>query len=219
MDEELQNVHHSLTDCSVLNQKSSFINENDSTTKPILDNHVQKSSSINRRILTNGLLLPYSASNPTRRRVQESFTLAHNKNYSMKNKADEKFLSDSSSSSESLLSSDEKIFSQSDFIIQENLKKSKKRKSSSLKNIYNTSPQSSTKILYPIGFDTNIMDLSWHQKQSFHTNKAATSDSGIIIDTHSTPKSSSEEVCIICFLSIIQFIFNRFLNIDNQHSF
>ncbi|CAF4828122.1 unnamed protein product [Rotaria sp. Silwood1] len=195
--DDILNVRHSLTDCSLINQTSSLINENNSTKNQIFDNHERKPLST-RRILTNGLLLSHSFSNPTPRRVQDSLVSNHNNNnYSIKQKTEEKLLSDSSSSSSSseLLSlSDEKLFSRSVFVHQQEQNISQQRKASSLKSIHiTTSPQPSSKILYPIDFNANNLDLSWHQKRSSHTHKVPTSDSGIVIDTHPTPKSSSED--------------------------
>ncbi|CAF3642028.1 unnamed protein product [Rotaria sordida] len=192
--DDVLNVRHSLTNCSLMDQTSSLINENNSTTNQILDNYERRPSST-RRILTNGLLLSHSASNPIPRRVQEPLMSNRNNYYSIKQKTEEKLSSDSSSSSSSelLSSSDEKLFSRSHFIHQQERKFSQQRKASSLKSIPITSPKPSSKILYPIDFDTNNINLSWYQKRSFQTNKVPTSDSGIVIDTHSTPKSSSED--------------------------
>ncbi|CAF3096245.1 unnamed protein product [Rotaria sp. Silwood2] len=186
------NIRRSLTDCSLKDQTSSLINENSLTTNQIIDNHERRPSST-RRILTNGLLLSHSSSNPIPRRVQESLMSNHNDNYSIKQKNEKKLLSDSSSSSDLLSSSDEKIFSRSDFVHQQEQKFTQQRKASSLKSIFITSPQPLSKILYPIDFDANNIDLSWHQKQSFHTHKVPKSDSGIVIDTHPTSKSNSED--------------------------
>ncbi|CAF1598921.1 unnamed protein product [Rotaria magnacalcarata] len=192
LDEDVLSIHHSLTDCSSLDQTSTLINKNKSTINQISDNPGRKST-CTRRILTNGLLFPHATSSPIARRLQEPLTSIHNNHYSIKQKIEETHLSDSSLSSVSLSSSDENLFSRSDYSAQQDRINSQKRKASSLKSICTISHQIPSKILYPIDFDANNLDLSWHKKQSFRTNKVPTSDSGIIIDTHSTPKSSSED--------------------------
>ncbi len=163
----------SSTPISTLQNMSKLINIYISDYFLFLANYERKTSS-NRRILTNGLLLSYCASNPTPRRIQE------------------KLQSDSSSSSssslENLSSSDDQLLSRSDFTLQQEENISPQRKSSSLKSISMVSPQSLSKILYPIDFE---IDIPWQQQRS---SKVPTSDSGIVIDTRPTSKSSIEEV-------------------------
>ncbi|CAM4869363.1 unnamed protein product [Rotaria socialis] len=192
LNEDVLSIHHSLTDCSLLDQMSTLIDENKSKINQISDNPGRKSS-CTRRILTNGLLVPHAASNHIARRLQEPLTSIHNNHYSINVKIEETHLSDSSISSVSLSSSDENLFTRSDYSAQQDRINSQKRKASSLKSIDLISHQAPSKILYPIDFDANNMDLSCHKKQSIHINKVPTSDSGIIIDTHPTLKSSSED--------------------------
>jgi hypothetical protein len=55
------------------------------------------------------------------------------------------------------------------------------------------SPQSLSKIVYPIDFETNHpIDRSW--SQNHQSSKVPTSDSGIVIDARPTSKSSIEEI-------------------------
>jgi hypothetical protein len=176
--EEPSNIaHHSLTNCSSIDENKILNNNNNN----------ERRSSFSRRILTNGLLFSHYATNPIPCRIQEPL-------HSIKSKTEEKFSSDSSSSSELLSSSDEKLLTRSEFILQQEQNISQQRKASSLKSISMLSPQTLSKILYPIDFETNHIDKSWHQKRSSHSYKVPTSDSGIVIDTQPTSKSSIEEV-------------------------
>ena len=151
---------------------------------------------LNRRILTNGLLFSHSTTNLIPVRGQESLNSNQN-NYSlMKENNEDKIPSDclsSSSSSEFLSASDEKLLSRSDFICQYEQNTTNEHKASSLQNIN----MKSSKILYPIDFTTrNTTDLSWHQNQSIYTHQVPTSDSGIVTGTQTTSKSSNENVRI-----------------------
>jgi hypothetical protein len=194
--DEVPSVHHSLTDCSLP------LLENDySTTNKSSDTNERRPLA-NRRILTNGLLLSHCASNPTQRRAQQSLPLIPDLP-SIKPKSEAKLSSDSSSSSEVLSSPDDKFLSRSDFILQHEQNISPQRKASSLKSIYMTSSQPSSKILYPIDFEDQSVDPSWYQNRSSYSHKVPTSDSGIVIDTmdiRPTSKSSIEEVSIMSYL-------------------
>ena len=163
---QTSNIHHSLINCSLINEQK---------------------SSYNRRILTNGLLYSHCATNPIPRRIQQPLP-------SIKLNSNEKFLSNSSSSSSSeiLSSSEEKLLTRSEFILQQEQTMSPKRKASSLKSISITSPISLSKILYPIDFQIN----NNNNNTSCHQHKVPTSDSGIVIDIRPTSKSSIAEVCI-----------------------
>lgn len=112
----------------------------------------------------------------------------------MEPKPVEKLSSDSSSSSELISPPNEKPLSRSDFILQQEQNVSEQRKASSLKSINMTSRELPSKILYPIDFNINSMNKSWHESQSFHSHKVPTSDSGIVIDRHPASKSNSEDV-------------------------
>jgi hypothetical protein len=142
---------------------------------------------------TNGLQRSHCSSNPIPRRTPELSSPIDDNHYLKKQKSEEKTSSDSSSSSDLILSSDEKLLSRSDFILQQEQNIPQQCKSSSLKTISMISPQLSSKILYPIDFQINNIDQTWHKKQS---HKVPTSDSGIVIDTQPTSKSGIEEVCI-----------------------
>lgn len=130
-----------------------------------IENH---SSSLHeqRPSLTRAILLSHCASNPTPRRLPSDPL------------SNEQFRTNSSSSSsEIFFSSDEKLLSRSDYLHQHQSSVSPQRKSSSLKNI-------SPNILYPIEFS--------HHPKSSH--KVPTSDSGILIDTRPTSKSSIDQL-------------------------
>ncbi|CAF1355104.1 unnamed protein product [Adineta steineri] len=190
---DIPDIHHSLTDCSLVHPTSSLIDENNLIKKQISNNNERKIS-FNRRILTNGLLRTHYARNPIPRCLREPFNSIENNSYPMKVKSEEKFLSDTSSSSAELLSSsDEKLLTRSEYIFRQEQNNSQQRKASSLKSIFMTSPQLSTKILYPIDFDTNNINTSWLQKRSSVPYKVPTFDSGIVIDTNPTSKSSINE--------------------------
>jgi hypothetical protein len=187
-----------LTDCSSINPISCCaprIDEDGSRRNRSSDD-TQRRPSFTRRILTNGLLLSHCSNH---RRTQPPLTFNQYR-YSSKPKSEEKLSSlssplvSSSSSSEANSPSGEKLMSKSDYLFhqqqQQNL--SQQRKATSLKTI-----SKSSKILYPIDFETNPTDQSWYQKHSSQQNKVPTSDSGIVIDTDGTQltsKSSIEEV-------------------------
>jgi hypothetical protein len=190
---EVPNVHHSLTDCSLIHKTLSLIDDNDSIRNKIFDNN-QRRPSHTRRILTNGLLFSHSASNPIPHRVQQARISAYDNHYSIKPKSEDKLQSDTSSSSELLSSSDEKLLSRSDYILPQEQMTSQQRKASSLKSISMISPQPVSKILYPIDFETDNMNISWYQKRL--SDSVPKSDSGIVIDIQTKTKSSIEEVCL-----------------------
>lgn len=109
--------------------------------------------------------------------------------------------------------------SRSDFILQQQQPQnlSQQRKATSLKTISLGSNQQTSKILYPIEFETNNIDQSWYQKRhgSSH-NKVPTSDSGIVIDTDGTrptSKSSIEEVRMMSTIFIIIITTFCFINL------
>ncbi|UJR07811.1 hypothetical protein I4U23_012094 [Adineta vaga] len=160
------NVHYSFSECSLLHQPSLSNNE--------------RRSSLSRRILTNGLLLSQNS-----RRCHEPLTVKFEK--------EEKFLSDTSSSSELLSSSDEKLLSRSEYILRQDDKIAQQRKTSSLKSILVTPSQPSTKILYPIDFEIRHRNVSWQQKRSSDPYRMLIFDSGIVTDVRPTSKSSIDE--------------------------
>lgn len=192
--EEVSSVHHSLTDCSSIHRISccaSTADEDYSKRNKSTETN-QRRPSFTRRILTNGLLLSHcSSSNSTSRRSQPPLTFNQYR-HNVKPKSEEKLssvssptaFSSSSSSSESNSPSGEKLMSRSDFILQQQQHLSQQRKATSLKTIAETSTKHSSKILYPIDFETNNIDQSWHceSMSSSHHNKVPTSDSGIVID-------------------------------------
>ena len=189
-----------MTDCSSINPISCCASrvDEDCSIKTKSSDNTQRRPSFTRRILTNGLLLSHcSNSNSNHRRPQPPLTFNQYR-YPIKPKSEEKLSSlsspivSSSSSSESNSPSGEKFMSKSDYLFQQQQNLSEQRKATSLKTISNSS-----KILYPIDFETNNTDQSWYQKHSSQQNKVPTSDSGIVIDTDGiqlTSKSSIEEV-------------------------
>ncbi|CAF1066722.1 unnamed protein product [Adineta ricciae] len=168
------NVHHSLSECSLLHQPTVTNNEIDLNTTD------ERKTSLSRRILTNGLLLL-----PTTRRFHEPLTV--------KFENEDKFLSDTSSSSELLSSSDEKPLSRSEYLLRKDEQTSQQRKASSLKSILVTPSQATSNILYPIDFDTHQRRISWQQKRSSDPYRMPIFDSGIIIDVRPTSISSIDE--------------------------
>ena len=176
------NVHHSLSECSLLHQPAVPNNEID------LNTTNERKTPLSRRILTNGLLL-----SPTTRRFHEPLTV--------KFENEDKFPSDTSSSSELLSSSDEKLLSRSEYLLRKDEQTSQQRKASSLKSILVTPSQTTSNILYPIDFDTHQRRISWQQKRSSDPYRMPIFDSGIIIDVRPTSISSIDEVCLSKYLS------------------
>lgn len=160
--EEVSSVHHSLTDCSLMQQIPCCAAEDeDESPNP-------RRPSFTRRILTNGLLL----SNNRRPAPPLTFNSQQQHRYPIKPKSEEKLstLSSPSSSPQSNSPTGEKLLmSRSDYILQQPDCLSSQRKATSLKSI-----RANSKILYPIDFDT----------------KVPTSDSGIVIDTDGTRPTS-----------------------------
>ncbi|CAF3798068.1 unnamed protein product [Rotaria magnacalcarata] len=202
--EEVPSVHHSLTDCSSIHRISCCTSaiEDDYSTRNKSSDDNQRRPSFTRRILTNGLLLSHcSSSNPNHRRAQPPLTFNQYRHY-IKPRSEEKLYSpaafSSSSSSESNSPSGEKFMSRSDVIVQQQHQQnlSQQRKATSLKTIAEASNHQSSKILYPIDFQTNHIDQSWYQKHlsSSHQNKVPTSDSGIVVDTIGTRLTSNSSI-------------------------
>jgi hypothetical protein len=174
----------------VIQSSSSSLSDFISST-PISTKQEERKSSLTRgSILTNGLLLSHCGSHPTPRRTHEKQLQSDPSSSSSSSPS-------SSSSSDNLSSSDEKLLSRSEFILQHEENISPKRKSSSLKSISMASPQSLSRIVYPIHFEIN------HSPSS----KVPTSDSGIVID-----KSSIEEIAEYSFLDQYETNYRKTLN-------
>jgi hypothetical protein len=209
-----------LTDCSSIHRISCcapILDEDSSTTHKSSSDDNQRRPSFTRRILTNGLLLSHcSNSNPTHRRTQPPLTF--NQHRHLKPRSEEKLSSlsspivSSSSSSESNSPSGEKLMSRSDYIVQQQQNIAQQRKATSLKTISVSSNPQSSKILYPIEFETNQTDQSWYQKHSSsHHNKVPTSDSGIVIDTAGTRPTSNSSIEEVRLMPFITFSFSSSL--------
>ena len=212
--EEVPSVHHSLTDCSLINQVSCCapLVDGDSLCRNKSPEKSQRRSSFTRRILTNGLLLSHCSSSASQRRSQPPLTFNHqHQRHQIKPRSEEKLSTlsspNSSSSSQSSSPSGDKLISRSDFMLQQQQNLSPQRKATSLKSIRVTSNDQPSKILYPIDFESQDDDQSWYQKcsssiasSSSHQNKVPTSDSGIVIDTagtRPTSKSSNDDVSLL----------------------
>ena len=179
-----------------------------------LSNSTARRPSFSRRILTNGLLLSHCTGNSNNQRSTQNtvpLVLPQIHRSPTKPKSEEKLptLSSptSSSSSQSSSPTGEKLMSRSDYHLQDQDPVSQNRKSTSLKNVRGPKNESSSKILYPIDFETHHEDPLWCQKLSSNENKVPTSDSGIVIDSAGTRPTSKSSIDDVSYLFSINLFF------------